>query len=246
VHLPNPLFPSHAQPPFLRLLSRHLQILRHPPPRPSFTRRSVPIRLRSPMSGGRSVGFRLEQVQGRGEHFAILLAIPLPFVSCLLKLTKWYMMGGLAQVVATSGTDRLINIYDYRSIRPSSQSMTSKSRSITPPLLQLQGHSFAVRKLAWSPHRADILVRTHVPCRLHHSLRPVSIDREVELTRKLTVDGLAQASVSYDMTANVWSTNPPRVLATQTAHTEFVYGVAWSLYEYVSSFHYPSLLTRSV
>ncbi|KAL7415622.1 WD40-repeat-containing domain protein [Mrakia frigida] len=93
-------------------------------------------------------------------------------------------------IIATSGTDKLVNIFDLRSINPNAPHVQ--------PITSLQGHAFAVRKVAWSPHRADLI-----------------------------------ASSGYDMTCKVWSTDnqpQPRLLATQNAHSEFVVGIAWSLY----------------
>lgn len=74
-------------------------------------------------------------------------------------------------------------------------------------LSALTGHAYAVRKVAWSPHQ------------------PTTI-----------------ASASYDMTVRIWEVGgltqkmtglPPEVLARgmHDGHTEFVNGVAWSLFE---------------
>jgi len=67
--------------------------------------------------------------------------------------------------------------------------MPSSPRSI------LHGHTLAVRKIAASPHKGNIL-----------------------------------ASASYDMTARIWDLDLGRQISVFDGHTEFAYGVDWSLF----------------
>lgn len=141
--------------------------------------------------------------------------------SRILTLHDLALMSSSGQIIAASGTDRLINAYDLRSISASPLS-SHNPKAVSSPLLQLQGHSFAVRKVAWSPHRADLLVRVLSDCSPLHLWSYV---------RCHLCSTNIQASAGYDMSCQVWSTNPARALASQAEHTEFVYGLAWSLYE---------------
>jgi len=50
------------------------------------------------------------------------------------------------ETIATAGVDTAIRIWDLRNARA------------LGPLAELQGHEFAVRKLAWSPHLSDVLL----------------------------------------------------------------------------------------
>ncbi|KIJ34805.1 hypothetical protein M422DRAFT_233207 [Sphaerobolus stellatus SS14] len=97
--------------------------------------------------------------------------------------------------IATAGVDKTIKVWDCRMVRlggtPEVGGMCEK---------EFRGHEYAVRKIQWNPHRADLL-----------------------------------ASASYDMTSRVWSTIPnppaPSLIHIHDAHTEFVVGCAWSLFE---------------
>ena len=61
------------------------------------------------------------------------------------ELTRLAVVVGVGvKVVATGGTDKMVNVFDLR--------------STGQPVTSLQGHAFAVRKVAWSPHRAEVVV----------------------------------------------------------------------------------------
>ncbi|GLB41679.1 putative WD40 repeat-like protein [Lyophyllum shimeji] len=55
-------------------------------------------------------------------------------------------------VLASGGVDKLVNIWDCRMIKPGELNQVGGVRE-TP----LFGHEYAVRKVQWSPHRAEIL-----------------------------------------------------------------------------------------
>lgn len=70
-------------------------------------------------------------------------------------------------IVATGGVDRIIRTFDIRQ---------SKA-----PLQCLQGHSFAVRRLAWSPHLPDLLMSASydMTCRIWSDGGGQSVGREL-------------------------------------------------------------------
>ena len=105
-------------------------------------------------------------------------------------------------MVATSSVDRSIKIHDLR------MASSSPHPSDRATLATLLGHEYAVRKVAFSPHSPTLL-----------------------------------ASASYDMTARIWDVDVSggagpngsgaAVIARKIydLHSEFVVGLAWSLYE---------------
>ncbi|GAA5980338.1 hypothetical protein JCM11641_001771 [Rhodosporidiobolus odoratus] len=125
-------------------------------------------------------------------------------------------------LIATASVDRTVKVHDVRAA--SSTSIASPPSSFAPSnstVATLLGHEYAVRRVAWSPHSSAHL-----------------------------------ATGSYDMTARVWSvpaaSSPSPSLGSGSRgattfsaqggmgarleriwdrHTEFVVGVAWSLYE---------------
>jgi len=120
-------------------------------------------------------------------------------------------------LLASSSVDRTIRIHDLRMAGSSPSGLVSQNRSTV--IVSLLGHEYAVRNVAFSPHSADII-----------------------------------ASAGYDMTCRIWSINTASLslpkpggldsirwgsggLGGGTArriydlHTEFVVGLAWSLFE---------------
>ncbi|KAI0432547.1 WD repeat domain-containing protein [Xylaria sp. FL1042] len=98
-------------------------------------------------------------------------------------------------VIATGGVDRVIRTFDIR------------NPTIGPASIMM-GHDYAVRRLAWSPHAADIL-----------------LSASYDMTVRLWTDGSTMAA----------SENPPPVkpglqLGIMNRHTEFVTGVDWCLF----------------
>lgn len=96
-------------------------------------------------------------------------------------------------VIATGGVDRVIRTFDIRS-------------PAAGPTSIMMGHDYAVRRLAWSPHAADILIST-------------SYDMTVRLWTDGSTMGAAQPSVK-----------PGVQLGIMNRHTEFVTGVDWCLF----------------
>jgi peroxin-7 len=91
-------------------------------------------------------------------------------------------------ILAVAGVDRIIRTFDIR--QPSG------------PLQLLQGHDYAVRKLAWSPHVPDLL-----------------LSASYDMTCRVWSDG-GDADGSL----------LPRELGRMGRHTEFVTGVDWCLF----------------
>lgn len=120
--------------------------------------------------------------------------------------------------LATGSSDRVIKTWDLRSAISKPQTGVATAVEIGTPVAAILGHKYAIRKVAYSPHAPQLL-----------------------------------ASASYDMTARVWDADaaatsgppgaPPQpaqagVVAgagsmrkIHDAHTEFVVGVAWSLFQ---------------
>lgn len=97
-------------------------------------------------------------------------------------------------VIATGGVDRVIRTFDIRN-------PTAGPTSI------MMGHDYAVRRLAWSPHAADIL-----------------LSASYDMTVRLWTDGSTMAT---DQPSPV---KPGVQLGIMNRHTEFVTGVDWCLF----------------
>jgi len=99
-------------------------------------------------------------------------------------------------VLASTGVDKMVKVWDCRMAQQSVPNAQAVGGTCE---VQLPGHEYAVRKVQWNPHRAEIL-----------------------------------ASASYDMTCRIWNTAPgvpSHLMHIHDAHTEFVVGCSWSLYE---------------
>ncbi|TPX10485.1 uncharacterized protein E0L32_008535 [Thyridium curvatum] len=102
-------------------------------------------------------------------------------------------------VIATGGVDRVLRTFDIRN-------------PAGGPLSVMQGHQYAVRRLAWSPHAADIL-----------------ISASYDMTVRVWTDGstMPAAAAAPDQA------QPVRMgmeLGLMNHHTEFVTGVDWCLF----------------
>ncbi|KAI0529865.1 WD repeat domain-containing protein [Xylaria digitata] len=98
-------------------------------------------------------------------------------------------------VIATGGVDRVIRTFDIRN--PNSG-----------PASIMMGHDYAVRRLAWSPHAADIL-----------------LSASYDMTVRLWTDG--STMVTDESSPPV---KPGLQLGIMNRHTEFVTGVDWCLF----------------
>lgn len=102
-------------------------------------------------------------------------------------------------VVATAGVDRLIRTFDTRAPNAG-------------PIAILQGHEYAVRRVAWSPHLSDTL-----------------LSASYDMTCRVWTDGSgndpggANSGMGMEMERG-------RELGRMNRHTEFVCGVDWCLF----------------
>lgn len=97
-------------------------------------------------------------------------------------------------VIATGGVDRVIRTFDIRN-------------PTGGPVSLMQGHEYAVRRLAWSPHAADVL-----------------ISASYDMTVRVWNDGSAAPP---DPSSPV---KTGRQLGLMNRHTEFATGVDWCLF----------------
>lgn len=97
-------------------------------------------------------------------------------------------------VIATGGVDRVVRTFDIRN-------------PTGGPLSVMQGHDYAVRRLAWSPHASDTL-----------------ISASYDMTVRLWNDGSNQ-SQNPAMGPSIGSQ-----VGIMNRHTEFVTGVDWCLF----------------
>ncbi|KAK4087507.1 hypothetical protein Purlil1_8097 [Purpureocillium lilacinum] len=114
-------------------------------------------------------------------------------------------------VVATGGVDRIIRTFDIRS-------------PAAGPLAIMQGHEYAVRRLAWSPHASDVL-----------------ISASYDMTVRLWNDGGASAAAAQQQRQQppqgpasaipgAAGTRAGHQMGIMNRHTEFVTGVDWCLF----------------
>lgn len=106
-------------------------------------------------------------------------------------------------VIATAGVDRAIRTFDLRA-------------PYGGPVAVLEGHGYAVRRLAWSPHASDVLVSA-------------SYDMSV----RVWTDGSTMAPPADPGPAGDLGGAPVRPgvqLGLMNRHTEFATGVDWCLF----------------
>ncbi|PHH80339.1 hypothetical protein CDD80_1978 [Ophiocordyceps camponoti-rufipedis] len=99
-------------------------------------------------------------------------------------------------VIAAAGVDRLISTYDIRNPAPT-------------PITVMQGHEYAVRRIAWSPHSPDVLVSA-----------------SYDMTVRLWHDPISSPSPTVFPSTSVFA----RQAGLMNRHTEFVTGVDWCLF----------------
>lgn len=93
-------------------------------------------------SSGRGAQFRLEQVSARGQ------LSPPDYISSSAASHS------VLQVIAVGGTDKPISVYDLRSVRPPA---AGPAEAQIQPIALLEGHTLPIRRVAWSPHKANVL-----------------------------------------------------------------------------------------
>ncbi|KAH0605769.1 uncharacterized protein H6S33_004226 [Morchella sextelata] len=97
-------------------------------------------------------------------------------------------------VVATAGVDKIVRVWDVR--QPAR------------PVSELAGHEYAVRRIAWSPHWAEVLVSA-------------SYDMTVRVWNDGGLGGVGGA---------MGGTGVGRMMGVMDRHTEFCAGVDWCLF----------------
>lgn len=98
-------------------------------------------------------------------------------------------------IIATAGVDTIIRTFDIRNPKAG-------------PVALLQGHKYAVRRIAWSPHNSETL-----------------LSASYDMTCKIWSDGNAMGNQG-GMSAPAIG----RQLGTMGGHTEFVTGVDWCMF----------------
>lgn len=100
-------------------------------------------------------------------------------------------------VLATAGVDKVIRTWDLR--------------NPARPILELSGHEYAVRRLAWSPHWGDVLASA-----------------SYDMTVRVWSDGTGATPAAAAATA--LGPTAGRMLGVMDRHTEFCAGVDWCLF----------------
>lgn len=120
-------------------------------------------------------------------------------------------------LIATGSVDRTIRIHD---LRMASQSMTAPTSGMptmqpTATVANLLGHEYAVRRVAWSPHSANVLASA-----------------SYDMTARVwSIDAAALGGQPGTGTFGPAGMGGARMERIYDGHTEFVVGAAWSLYE---------------
>lgn len=118
-------------------------------------------------------------------------------------------------VLASAGVDKVTRVWDCRMLQKGGVAQVGGTCES-----QLLGHEYAVRKVQWSPHRADILATASydMTCRMYVEFCYLFICATATL---ITIK-------------SSWNTNPPagqpQLLRIHDPHTEFVVGCGWSLF----------------
>lgn len=118
-------------------------------------------------------------------------------------------------LIATGSVDRSIRIHD---LRMATSALPSPMPTMQPPatVASLLGHEYAVRRVSWSPHSANILASASYDM----TARIWSIEAG------MLGQGGPQAS-SFGTSGM----GGGRLVRIHDQHTEFVVGTAWSLFE---------------
>lgn len=139
-------------------------------------------------------------------------------------------------IVATGGVDRMVRIFDVRFTSPAMhdyprapppgtsimQTPSAVDPSVGGPGLSvLKGHGYAIRRLAWSPHHADILLTAS-----YDMTARVWLDEMVDVQRERQQHQRQAGVAAPD--SSVQGSDPQ--LGVMNRHTEFVTGVDWCLF----------------
>jgi len=154
-------------------------------------------------------------------------------------------------IVASCSTDGTIRIFDLRA----PVSATSLTQPLTLPQLTVPASSSEVLSIDWNKYLPWTLVSAGVDksvkvwdCRMIKSVGSAGGGVGGACTYEMPGHEYAirkvqwsphrpdlLASAGYDMTCRIWTTTPPRntssLIFIQDAHTEFVSGCSWALYE---------------
>lgn len=118
-------------------------------------------------------------------------------------------------VIASASVDRTVKVWDCRMVKLGEQGGAGAVGGVVEN--DMKGHEYAVRKVQWSPHRADLLATASydMTCRVYVPFQLLSCQLAQPPCRWLT------------------STPPmqPNLRSIHDLHTEFVVGCAWSLYD---------------
>lgn len=107
-------------------------------------------------------------------------------------------------LIATAGVDRAIRTFDLRA-------------PLAGPVASLEGHGYAVRRLAWSPHASDVLVSA-------------SYDMSVRVWTDGSTMGPVTAAAGMAGDLMGAPVRPGVQLGLMNRHTEFATGVDWCLF----------------
>ena len=100
-------------------------------------------------------------------------------------------------MIATAGVDRAIRVFD---VRAPSQG----------PTTVLQGHDYAVRRISWSPHLADVL-----------------LSASYDMTCRVWTDGSNEGPGAAE---DALMLHKGKEMGRMGNHTEFVTGVDWCMF----------------
>jgi peroxin-7 len=102
--------------------------------------------------------------------------------------------------IATAGVDTIIRTFDIRAPRQG-------------PTAIMEGHEYAVRKIAWSPHLSDVI-----------------LSGSYDMTARVWSDGSSSNGGAVQGGIIGGNTKQGRQLGQMDRHTEFVTGVDWCLF----------------
>lgn len=105
-------------------------------------------------------------------------------------------------VLATAGVDKVIRTWDIRNVEK--------------PVVEMPGHEYAVRRIAWSPHWGDVLVSA-----------------SYDMTVRVWSDGSARGGAGgagLGIQGIQGGMPEGRMLGIMDRHTEFCAGVDWCLF----------------